>query len=149
MGLNRIVTAGIALLLASSPVLAQEQAPVVPRQAGESESQRRGRSDGAEAASRAKVQGTGWALGSVASNFILPVGGSVIVILVAANKNARLPSENATAIAAEDSVYRTAYVAGYESRLKARRRNAAVGGAVGGVLGLGVAYVIFVGGYKN
>ena len=142
MRLHRIPLVLLAMLLASDSVLlAQEQASVVPV---ESESHRRGRSDGEEAAKQVRLQIAGWATGSAASNLIIPIGGSVIVFLIAANKNVNLPADRAASIAGEDSVYRAAYAGGYGRKLRSRRKTAAVAGPISAAVGLGV-YLLILG----
>ena len=149
MRLHRVATVVIAMVLAThSLVFAQEQASVGRQQTTlESESHRKGRSAGEEAAKHAKLQTSGWAAGSVASNLIIPIGGSVLVFLAAANKDASLPADKQTLIAGEDSVYRAAYAAGYASKLRSRRKTATVVGPIGAAVGAGVYLLLLSSAY--
>jgi hypothetical protein len=83
----------------------------------------------------------GWMAGGVVTGLLTGLIGTAIIWAVAGSSDVSVPADRRVQIAGENATYQQAYESGYGSKLKSKRKGAALGG---GLLGTAALVLLIV-----
>lgn len=135
----------LAILFGASSLFAQQSNPAGVTQASASASAStaeltaKGQLDGQAAAQ--SVGTGGWMGGGVVTGLFTGLIGTAVIWAVAGSSDVSVPADRKVTIAAEPSVYQSAYESSYGQKLKSRRKGAALGGGLIGTAAFVLLYI--------